>query len=260
LTLRVRVLGAHLPVWGLFVPFLATTLLALLALVFSARRAAPVAVSEIPSAPPASASVAAPAPAPSIDGAALNAKAPESRTAAEALALAQLAAENKRASAARFNRELAQNPSLLQKKGTMSELRKLVADPLTAQPTLATVADLPGALGPDVLYELWTSTPSKTEATELARALLSTEDVRKKTSDALAVALHLRSVEVCADLGLLLERARQVGDRRSLSALAKWKRKRTCSSASQRDCCSNERAKDVDATIAAVKARRAPFD
>jgi hypothetical protein len=261
MAIRVRVLGVRPALWMIVVPVLAAVLAvcSLLAFAAGARRAvhAPV-MTEAAAAPPAS--IAVPSPEPKLDAAAIMAKAPELRSAAEVLALASVAAEKRRDAAAKFDHELLQTPSLLQKKATLAELRKLVADPLTAQQTLSTVASLPGPVGPDVLYELWSGTPGKSDATELARTLLASQDVHSNVSDALAVALQMRAAESCNDISLLLERARQVGDKRSLGPLTKWKRKRTCATASQKDCCSANQAKSIDSAIEAVKKRRAPLE
>jgi hypothetical protein len=259
MSLPVRSLGFELPLWAILVPLLLSLLAVCSFSAFAAgsrRSAQPAAVA---SAPPVAAARLPSAP-PTLDSKAIEAKAAEARTAVEALALAELATERKREAAARFNQGLLQAPTSLQKKSTVAELRRLVSDPLTAQQTLAAVASLPGPMGPDVLYELWSATPNKTDATELARSLLSSQDVRGKASKALSMALHLRAIDACGDVGPLLDQARQVGDKRSLGPLAKWKRKRVCSAKGQRDCCSSDSAKDIAATIDAVKGRRSPLE
>jgi hypothetical protein len=262
LALRVSSFGTELPLWVLLIPLVivAWVIGAIVAFAVAPRRAPePVAVpatSATPNAPAAATAASAPS---AVDSAALEAKAPESRTIADVLSLAELAAGKKRDAAARFNQDLLQ-AAAPPKKATMTELRKLVADPITAPQTLAAVASLPGGLGPDLLYELWSSTPNKTDATELARSLLSSQDVHARVSDSLSVALALRNIEACGDLIPLLERTRQVGDKRSLAPLTKWKRKRVCSATALRDCCTTDQAKDINATVDAVKARKAPFD
>ncbi len=261
LAIRVRVLGVRAALWMIAVPALVASLTVCALFAFAAgsgRALRPPIVTEALPAPTASGAVLTPQP--ELDAAALMAKSPELRTAAEALALASMASEKRRVAAVQFDQELLQTPALIQKKAKLAEVRKLVADPLTAQQTLGTVARLPGPVGPDVLYELWSGAPSKTEATELARALLASQDVHSKVSDALAVALQMRVAESCSDLSLLLERARQVGDRRTLGPLTKWKRKRMCAAASQKDCCSTDQAKSIDSAIEAVKSRRAPLE
>jgi hypothetical protein len=261
LALRVRSLGMELPLWVLLIPLVVSAWLigALVAFAVAPRRApAPVAL-EAPSVVAATPTPAPVPPAATVDAAAIEAKAPESRTIADVLSLAEVAVEKKRDAAARFDQDLLK-AAVPPKKATMTELRKLVADPITAPRTLAAVASLPGSLGPDLLYELWSSTPNKTDATELARSLLSSQDVHARVSDALSVALHLRNIEACSDLIPLLERTRQVGDKRSLSPLTKWKRKRVCSPTALRDCCTSDQVKDIDATIDAVKGRKAPLD
>ncbi len=263
ITQRVRALAIELPLWMFLAPLLVALLAActIVAFAVGSRRTPPqatVALEAASATPLASAATAAPLP--SIDASAIESKAPEARSAEEVLSLAGVAADKKRAAAARFNQDLLQAPTALQKKATLTELRKLVGDPITAPQTLAAVADLPGPTGPDLLYELWSGTPNKTDSTELARSLLSSRDVRSRVSDALSVALNLRAIEACGDLVPLLERTRQVGDKRSLAPLTKWKRKRSCSLPGQRDCCTKDQAEGIDSAIAAVKSRKAPFD
>lgn len=252
----------ELPLWVLLIPLViaAWVIGALVAFAVAPRRVATAVAVEAPSAATAApAPAAVPSAASTVDSAAIEAKAPESRTIADVLSLAEVAVEKKRDAAARFNQDLLQAAGP-PKKATMTELRKLVADPITAPQTLAAVASVPGPLGPDLLYELWSSTPNKTDATELARSLLSSQDVHARVSDALSVALHLRGIEACSDLVPLLERTRQVGDKRSLAPLTKWKRKRVCSPTALRDCCTADQAKDIDAAIDAIKGKKAPLD
>jgi hypothetical protein len=265
LALRVRSLGVEVPLWTFLVPLLGALLsvATFVAFAVGSRHAPPLPrVTPSPSPSPvvsAAAAAAAAASPPAFERAAIEAKSPESRTAAEVLALAEIAAEKKRTAAAGLNAQLLQTPSVLRKKGTISELRKLIDDPLTAPQTLAAVANLPGPVRADLLYELWSGTPQKTDGTELARALLSSQDVRSKAPEALLLSLQLRAVGSCSDLSPLLERAREIGDSRSLAPLTKWQRKRVCSAASQSDCCSADQTKALQVAMDAVKGRKAPF-
>jgi hypothetical protein len=222
----------------------------------AARPSAPAAVPNVgqPLLPPA-AQHAVP------DVASLEAKAPESRSADEVLTLATVASERERAAAKDFRDKLAREPSAVKSKVALAELRKLTADPTTAQDALAAVAALPGPLGADLLYEIWTATPNRTDTTELARALLYSHDVRAKASETLSVALDLRVAESCASNRALMPRALLAGDRRSLPLLLKLQRKQGCGPNKKQDCflCLRDDGKEqLDAAITAVKARKAP--
>ena len=152
-----------------------------------------------------------------------------------------------------------QDPAVLKDKSALSELRKLTQDPDTARSALAGIAELPGPLGADLLYEIWTGTPNRTDATELARALVYAPDVRAKASPALAVALDLRRAETCEQNRELLARALSDGDRRSFNLLAKLKRKQGCGPNKRQDCyaCLRE-GTELDDAIKTVKTRKAP--
>jgi hypothetical protein len=186
-------------------------------------------------------------------------KPPESLSAEDVLTLATIASEKQRDAAKLFHQRLVRDPSSVKNKAVIAELRKLTADPDTAHEALAAAAELPGPQSGDLLYELWTATPGRTDVTELARALAYSRDVRAKSSEALSVALDLRLAETCAANQALLPRATQTGDRRSLQLLTKLQRKQGCGPKKSADCFACLREGDeLEAAIAAVKARRAP--
>jgi hypothetical protein len=112
----------------------------------------------------------------------------------------------------------------------------------------------------DLIYEAWTATKERSQATELARRLLYSADLRSKASPALAVALDLRAASTCEDYRSVLPRALTDGDRRSLVPLAKLVSRRGCGSNKTSDCfaCLRGPGDDLAATINAVKARRPP--
>ena len=151
------------------------------------------------------------------------------------------------------------NPALASDKATQGELLRLVGDAETARAALGTLAKLPGPLGADLLYEVWTGTPTRNEATELARQLVYSTDVRPKASPALAVALELRTAEKCEHYQAALPHALKDGDRRALHLLTKLVAKRGCGPKKADDCYACLREGDeLSATINAVKSRRAP--
>ena len=192
------------------------------------------------------------------DAEAPEAKSPDEQSANHVLAQASLASDKKRQAAKLLRERLGRDPAAIKDKAVLVELRKVIADPRTAHEALAAVAGLPGPVSADLLYEVWTATPNRTETTDLARALVHSRDVRAKASEALAVALDLRLAEACDATGALLPRALQVGDRRSLHLLMKLKKKQGCGPKKSQDCyaCLREGG-ELDAAINAVQARRA---
>jgi hypothetical protein len=190
---------------------------------------------------------------------ALEAKSIESLSAAELVRLADGHAAQRRDAAKALCQKVQASPSLAADKATQGELLHLVGDAETARDALGTLARLPGPLGPDLLYEVWTGTTARNDATELARQLLYSADVRPQASPALSVALELRNAEKCEQFQAALPRALKDGDRRSLHLLVKLTAKRGCGPKKADDCYACLREGDeLTATINAVKSRRAP--
>ncbi len=190
----------------------------------------------------------------------LEGKPLDSLNASELLRLAEARAVQREQSAQAVCSKVEASPALLGEKATQSELLHLVADPATSHEGLATLAKLDSPIATDLLYEVWTGTTARTEATELARQILYTKDVRAKASPGLAVALDLRAATTCEDTKVVLPRALKDGDRRSLHLLTKLLVKRGCGAKKNEDCftCLRADADDLTATIKAVKLRRAP--
>jgi hypothetical protein len=261
---RVRFAGMELQLWRVLVPSVGALGVAVVGIAVatawrftSARH-----LTDERVVPAASPSVQANSPEPlsaAPSPADLARKPPESLSAEDVLTLATIASEKQRDAAKLFHQRLVRDPSSVKNKAVIAELRKLTADPDTAHEALAAAAELPGPQSGDLLYELWTATPGRTDVTELARALAYSRDVRAKSSEALSVALDLRLAETCAANQALLPRATQTGDRRSLQLLTKLQRKQGCGPKKSADCFACLREDDeLEAAIAAVKARRPP--
>lgn len=221
------------------------------------------------------ASVAASASPALVDGSATKAKPPgdeprrdslaeletkplESLSASELLKLAEGRSERRLETAQALRKKVQDEPGLAKDKSVQVELLKQVGDAETAREALAAMAALEGPVGADLLYEAWTGTPARNDATELARALVYSKDVRPKASPALAVALELRQAETCEQFKVALPKALKDGDRRSLHLLVKLANKRGCGPKKSQDCyaCLRDSADELAATINAVKARR----
>lgn len=275
---RVRFAGGEVPLWSLLAPMV------LLLLLGSAFVAAAIGAADPPQAlplasassatPPApialpkasegarelSTAIAAPAlPANATDAEALEARRAEELSKDEALTLASTRRQRDLAHVALLRQKLARDPGLFKDAALMAELRRAAEDPLTAADALSAMADAPGPLSADLLYEIWTGTVARNSATELARSLVFSKEVRAKASPELAVALELRIAESCEQNRALLPRALDKGDRRSLALLAKLARRFGCGANKRQDCypCLRE-DKAVDEAMAAVKKRREP--
>ena len=162
--------------------------------------------------------------------------------------------------AARALRErIDHDPGLIKDTELLAGLRRYADNPETARDALAAMANIPGPISPDLIYEVWTSTASRTTATDLARALIYSKEIRAKASPALAAALDLRDAESCEQNRDLLPRITSDGDRRAFHLLGKLTRKYGCGPGKRQDCypCLRD-GKDLDAAMKAVKARREP--
>jgi len=177
----------------------------------------------------------------------------------EALALSLgRTAQNVRAARA-LRERLEHDPGLIKDPEVLAQLRRYSDDPETARDALAAIAAVPSPISADLIYEVWTSTTSRTIATDLARSLINSKDVRAKASKPLAVALDLRDADSCEKNRDLLPRASSDGDRRSFSLLNKLTRKYGCGPAKRQDCYACLRdGKDLDEALKAVKTRREP--
>jgi hypothetical protein len=198
-------------------------------------------------------------PATSIDTEALEARRAEELTKDEALALASARRQREVARVALLRQKLTRDPGLFKDAATLAELRRAAEDPLTAPDALGAMAEAPGPLSADLLYEMWTGTVVRNGATELARSLVFSKEVRAKASPELAIALDLRVAETCEQNQQLLPRVLDKGDRRSLALLAKLARRFGCGPNKRLDCypCLRE-DKAVDDAMSAVKKRREP--
>jgi hypothetical protein len=151
------------------------------------------------------------------------------------------------------------DPGLIKDAEVLSALRRYTDDPETARDALAAMANVPGPISPDLIYEVWTATASRTTATDLARSLIYSKEVRAKASPALAIALSLRDAETCEQNRDLLPKITTDGDKRAYHLLSKLTRKYGCGPNKRADCYACLRdGKDLDAAMKAVKARREP--
>ena len=220
--------------------------------------AAPAVVEPAPAAAPA-----APATTPQLDDAALaalEAKASNSLSVAELLLLNEGHANKKRDEARALSLKLQQEPDAAKDEAVQAQLLRFAGDPVTADVALGAMAQAHSPVGPDLLYEVWTSRAVSAGTAELARSLLFSRDVSLQVSPALAAALALRSADSCEAVQAALPKALSDGDRRSLGPLAKLNSRRACGPKNTGDCnpCVRGPMKPIVAAVTAVKARRAP--
>ena len=287
---RVRFAGGEVPLWSLVTP------LVLLVALGTAFAAAAVTSAADPSAPqPAlkasaepSASVAQlPAPLPPVPTPSLTASVddkPKPLTLLERVALGDDAAVKELSAkpvsdlrveeaislslgqsaqdvrAARALRDrVDHDPGLIKDPDVLTQLRHYTDDPETSRDALSAIANVPGPISADLIYEVWTATASRTTATDLARSLIYSKEVRAKASPALAIALDLRDADTCEKNRDLMDRVAADGDRRAFHLLGKLTRKYGCGANKRADCYACLRSgTDLDATMKAVKARREP--
>jgi len=158
-----------------------------------------------------------------------------------------------------LRQKLSRDPGLFQDATILAELRRAAEDPLTAPDALSAMSEAPGSLSADLLYEMWTGTVVRNSATELARSLVFSKEVRAKASPELAIALDLRIAETCEQNLALLPRVLDKGDRRSLALLARLSRKFGCGANKRLDCYPCLRSDQaVDEAMVAAKKRREP--
>ncbi|HXK16571.1 MAG TPA: hypothetical protein VNG33_02110 [Polyangiaceae bacterium] len=264
--LPVRGMGSGISLGMVLVPALGLWL-GLVCLLLSLKRPEPAPSERIATGSSATApEVSAPAPTPVTEKPSsprlseLAGKSPESLSAKELVLLAEGRADEQRTAVKALRAKIEASPAALQDKAVQAQLLHFVGDGETARDALSALAAGPAPLGPDLLYEVWTGTTQRTDATDLARALVYSTDVRPKASAALSVALQLRVAESCESYKAILPKALKDGDRRALHLLVKLNAKRGCGPKKTDDCyaCLRDDADELTATINAVKSRRAP--
>ncbi len=189
----------------------------------------------------------------------LEARPPAERTAQESVALSHAHGIAKRKAIAELMHKIELVPKLAESKDTMKQLREWADDSEVAADLALAVGNLPGSMGPDLLYELGPGYYRKVEIRDIADDVLHSKDVRKKASPALGVVLDLRSEDKCEDVKKTLDKVKVVGDRRAIPALAKLQNKYGCGPKKTDDCwpCLREGSILKDAIKEAAK-RRGP--
>jgi hypothetical protein len=183
------------------------------------------------------------------------------RTKEQTLALAAGQAVKRSQALEQVRVELEKDPSLIEDAQYRQRIFEFTRDPETARGALGLIAELDSPWAPDMLYEVWTATPARTQITGLAQALVYAKDVRSKATRALDVALALRASkpEACEERKALLNIAVEHGDRRSLHLIGRLLRRYGCGPNGAADCHVCLRDSDlVTDAMKAVRRRAAP--
>jgi hypothetical protein len=151
------------------------------------------------------------------------------------------------------------DPKLLNDASFRKEFLEFVRGRNTYVDALAALARVPSQTGPDLLYEVWTGTKKSNEVTRLANDLVYTKSARGRASDALSVALQLRSADSCQSSKTAVQRALDYGDRRSVHLLGRLLSTRGCGPDKADDCYPCLRDSElVQQAIDAVRNRKPP--
>jgi len=198
-----------------------------------ASTAPPQASAPPPSAPPSEAPAAG-----LSDGAreAIEARPPRERSVEDVLGLGASTAAKKRRAIGDDAAKASQSELYAGSPELVATLKSAALDPDTWREALGTMAKLPSASGPDLLYWIWTTRKKNDPAAALAEALLASGEVRKRASAALLVALDLRAAESCEAAKDAVTRAAEQGDRRSAALLGRFAQKKGCGDGKRDDC------------------------
>ncbi|HVJ14893.1 MAG TPA: hypothetical protein VM686_05610 [Polyangiaceae bacterium] len=268
---RVNVAGHDLPLW-MAVASLALPLVlgSVLLGVATTRRDAPpssaaaIAPSSTPAAIMAPPAAAPPPSEPAVTCAKPTAPAPvagssSAPSVSDVLDRAIARVQDETAVARQFVGVLERVPEVIEQKAVLAELRQHLSRPHAAPEALRALASMQGSAGADLLYEIWIGTKERTTATELARELLYSREVRSKASPALDVVLDLRTAQGCEQQRGLLPSATKHGDQRALPLLGKLLREQGCGPSKRQDCYACLRSGDeLNKAIKSVNRRIAP--
>ncbi len=160
------------------------------------------------------------------------------RSGREWLALAQgrLIRKELSASLDAFRHAIEKQPANASSKTMLAGLRHFGSREGTCDETLEFASTYLGTHGSDLLFDVWSSTSLKTQATEKALALLQRPSQRARMSPALTLALDVRAAVKCDDYAQLLPRMVKYGDERSFRVLKPLSKETGCGPDERDDC------------------------
>jgi hypothetical protein len=189
----------------------------------------------------------------------IRARRPEDRTAEESLALARGRSIRKRAALDELAQRLRSDLPLSADRDNLGKLREYLDDGETATDALAVLASIGTPLAVDMIFDVGTRVPAKSDTRAVVDDLLASKDVRAAASTSLAVVLDLRDAEACDDIWRILPRAIENADRRALPELERLRARRGCGPHRMDDCFRCLRGNDVlEKAIRAARSRPAP--
>jgi len=148
-----------------------------------------------------------------------------------------------------FGFALSENVAHSVDKAIVGALRYLADDERYAKAILAFVAERLPNLAADFLFDVWSKTSAKTVATEEAKRLLDSSDVKSHYSEALRLAFAIRDADDCDEQTDLLPKIILRGDDRTLSRLKDMRKDPACAKAA---------GKNLDEAINQTGMRKAP--
>ena len=180
------------------------------------------------------------------------------RSAAEASANILARGVSKRQRLKNMKRKIELVEAYGREKATVKELKELANSRIVGMDTVQMLSELPGPIGPDLLFKIWTGTRKKHAVTELAEELLYSQEVYKKASKPLKSALDLRDEKDCEKMKGVLKTAIENGDRRSIAPLARLQQKFGCGENKRKDCWTCLRETDLVKDAIDATRKRAP--
>jgi hypothetical protein len=181
------------------------------------------------------------------------------RGAAGSVAVALGHTQLRRRAIASLERDIAQDPKLLDEVNTLARCYDLGRDPELYADALPVIARLPGSLGPDMLYDLAARAPEGSNGRLLAEDLLRDSIVAERASPQLKVLLTLRSSRACHRVRSVVKDVLALGDDRSVPLLEALRDETGCGSDGKLDCYPCLRDDDLlRRAVDAVKERKAP--
>jgi len=187
----------------------------------------------------------------------LNAIAVEQRTIPQMVALARGRGVEKRLALDHMRKTMGDPPD----KEATKRLMQFAQDGETAREAMALIASLSGSQGVDMLYELSNAKATPAEMALFATQLLSTQEIRKKASPALALVFELKEAADCETRKKLLEKAIEVGDRRLVKQVVALTKKTGCGDKKTDDCHAclrDNNSKIIADSLIKVQKRKAP--
>jgi hypothetical protein len=119
---------------------------------------------------------------------------------------------------------------------SIDKMMDYVGEDLTERAALAELAKIPNFLGADLIYKASRIHRRKASVVQLSSELLSTGEVLRRASPAMAVVVGAMNAKTCDEARTVLELAREDADRRSVIHLARFGERTGCGPKGIDDC------------------------